>query len=166
MKTFYSILFVFMSANLFCAGMIRGRVSSVEGQPLSEANVTIIATSLGSATNQKGIYAIRGVEPGKYILKCSYVGYRDAIMRNVLIEDSETLEIDFVLYPVEYKLQAIEVTQAKEDYMNLLYSRELVFPSVITTFEAKKPDPPRELDIRTNVGFWERTRHFFYKLFN
>lgn len=160
MKTFFSILLIIMAGNLFCTGMIRGFVKNPNGAPLSQANVTVIATTLGSASDDEGKYVIRGVKPGTYILKCSYVGFRDGIQRGVTVEADKFTEIDFILEPLEYTLKPLEVEGSVEEFNGLLYRRDIILPQVFETVEVDIPETG-EVKVNTRVGFWERLRHFF-----
>ena len=160
MKTFFSILLIILAGDLFSNGMIRGFVKNPDGVPLSQANVTVIATTLGSASDDTGKYVIRAVKPGTYILKCSYVGYKDGIQRGVTVEDDQFTEIDFTLEPIEYTLRPLEVSGATEDVNSLLRTRKIILPQV---FEAVEVDMPESGEVKVNirVGFWERFMHFF-----
>jgi len=57
------------------AGSIAGRVTAkASGEPLMGANVYLKGTTLGSATDQDGMFYIK-VDDGNYTLVCDYVGY-------------------------------------------------------------------------------------------
>ncbi len=142
-------------------GMIRGKVTSAEGNPLPEANIVIINTTLGSASDEDGKFIIRGIKPGTYILQCSFVGYRNAIRRNITVTANRFTEVDFVLTPIDIRLQTIEVEREKEDVMSIISTRELILPTVFETFEIEKPSFTGDINVNTRVGFWERFRHFF-----
>jgi hypothetical protein len=56
---------------------ISGYVSDTKSnQSLIGANIFIVGTSLGSATNEKGFYKITNVDEGRYDLKVTYIGYK------------------------------------------------------------------------------------------
>ena len=54
-------------------------------QPLIGANILIVGTSIGSATDEKGFYKITNLEEGQYELKVTYIGYKTL---------SDTINID------------------------------------------------------------------------
>ena len=57
--------------------IISGYVAdSKSNQSLIGANIFIVGTSLGSATDEKGFYKITNVEEGQYELKVTYIGYK------------------------------------------------------------------------------------------
>lgn len=73
-------------------GKISGEVVSVEtGDPLIGANVYIVGTSMGSATDNEGMYSITGIPPGSYTLRCTYIGYKtDEISIEIKIDEQIT----------------------------------------------------------------------------
>ncbi len=52
-------------------------MDSNTNEALSGANVWLNGTVLGSATNKNGEFLILNVPPGNYVLRASYIGYRD-----------------------------------------------------------------------------------------
>ena len=65
---------------------ISGYVADTKSnQSLIGANIFIVGTSLGSATNEKGFYKITNLEEGQYELKVTYIGYKTL---------SDTINID------------------------------------------------------------------------
>jgi outer membrane receptor protein involved in Fe transport len=96
-----------MTSSIFAqvgVGKISGKVSDVDtGEPLIGANVIILNTNLGAATDLDGNYFILNIEPGTYSLKVSYVGYASKtveqvrIVANITYELNVTLSTDFTL---------------------------------------------------------------------
>ena len=55
---------------------IKGTVSdSLNGNMLVGANVYVVGTSLGAATDDEGSFFIKNITPGSYKIKVSYIGY-------------------------------------------------------------------------------------------
>jgi hypothetical protein len=81
MKLFYciniTILIVLINiSQSFSQGILKGVVTdSLNNNELIGANVFLVGTSLGSATNIEGRYMITSISEGKYIVKVSYIGY-------------------------------------------------------------------------------------------
>jgi len=66
---------IFCSAYLIAAS-ISGTVKINDSlEPLSDANVFLANTNLGCSSDQNGYFAITGIEPGKYQLTASHIGY-------------------------------------------------------------------------------------------
>ena len=55
---------------------ISGTVVDKDGEPLLGANINLKGTYLGSTTDANGYYRIENIDPGKYVLMVSYIGYR------------------------------------------------------------------------------------------
>ena len=98
MKTFIfffiPLLFVL---HLFAGttGKINGVVKDADtGEPLPGANVLIDGTTMGASTDLDGFYTILNVPPGRYTLKVTFVGYNDAVIKDVKVEIDLTTRID------------------------------------------------------------------------
>jgi hypothetical protein len=58
------------------SGSIEGTVKDAQtGKPLPGANVFIVGTSMGAATNLNGEYIIPKVPAGEYTIRATYIGY-------------------------------------------------------------------------------------------
>jgi hypothetical protein len=92
------VLTVLMPAVLFAAGKIRGKVTDAgTGEPLVGANVVVVGTSMGAATNVSGEYIILNVPTGTYTLRTSYVGYQTITLSNIRVNEGLTAEAEFKL---------------------------------------------------------------------
>ena len=80
------------------AGKITGTITDPNsGEPVIGANVIILGTSQGAATNIDGYYVILNVSPGTYDLKSSSIGYTPKTMVNVRVNIDQTTLADFEL---------------------------------------------------------------------
>src|SRR3990172_865713 len=106
-----------MAAILFVNPVLANGAVSVEGsvkdaktgEPLPSANVVIVGTSLGSATDVNGRYIIRNVPPGNYTLRASYIGYQ-SVEASLEVREGETSTKDFLLEPVALEGEEVVVT--------------------------------------------------------
>lgn len=57
-------------------GVLRGKVTTTENEPLIGAVVVIKDTQFGALTDEEGDYVIMNIEPGEHTLLVSYVGYQ------------------------------------------------------------------------------------------
>jgi TonB-dependent receptor len=88
---------------LFSQGIIKGVViDSVDKKPLLGANVMLLGTALGAATDLKGNYTIAKVPPGRYSLRVTYIGYKS---KTLIVEAKEG---EIVQVPLGLQLDAIE----------------------------------------------------------
>lgn len=77
-------------------GKISGVVTDVQsGEPLIGANVVIVGSSLGAATDVDGAFFILNIPAGKYDLQVSMVGYERIIQRDVIVNSGRTTTADF-----------------------------------------------------------------------
>jgi TonB-dependent receptor len=93
------IFFILFSPFLaFAQNTIQGIVSdSLSDNPLIGANVILLGTAMGSASNFDGEYSITDVPAGTYTLKVSYIGYRPKEYE-VNVAD-KTIQLDIFLIP-------------------------------------------------------------------
>ena len=79
-------------------GKVSGKISDQStGDPLIGANVMLLGSSLGSATDVNGMYHILNVPPGFYDLKVNMIGYGDKTVTGVRVEIDLTAVIDLDL---------------------------------------------------------------------
>ncbi len=88
---------------LLAQGIIKGVVvDSVDKKPLLGANVMLLGTALGAATDLKGSYTIAKVPPGRHSLRVTYIGYKS---KTIAVE---TRDGQIVQVPIALQLDAIE----------------------------------------------------------
>jgi len=104
------ILFAAVSAfprPLSVTGKIAGRVTDAgTGEPLPFVNVLIDGSSIGSATDIDGYYAILNVSPGVYDLKASAIGYSPVMVQGVKVSIDLTSTVD-----IQLTESSVELTQ-------------------------------------------------------
>lgn len=93
-------------------GKLNGVVADASGAPLPGANVVIQGTRRGATTDAEGYFLILSVEPGRYKLEASMVGYTAATKQDVVVRADFTTTVDFNL--VEAALQAEELVVIAE----------------------------------------------------
>jgi outer membrane receptor for ferrienterochelin and colicin len=88
-------------------GKLSGSVKDAQtGEDLVGANIMIVGTDLGAATNVNGSYVILNIPPGTYSVKISFIGYESKIVTEVGIIVDQTTLLDISL-----NLQSIEVDE-------------------------------------------------------
>ena len=114
---FYYITFfliIFCSVNFAqTTGKVKGKVTDTNGEPLVGANVLIMGTNLGAATDVDGYYNIINVRTGTYSVEFRYVGYQSKIVKEVNVVPDQTTEIDAQLNEQSVETQAVTVTAQK-----------------------------------------------------
>ena len=104
MKKFLLYFFLFYPFNLFGIDMvsINGKVTSESGQELVGANVLVLGTTIGAASDGDGYYELGIIKSSLaadiIVLKASYIGYESKI-DTILIDElhGSLLSIDFSL---------------------------------------------------------------------
>ena len=105
MKGFYKLIFfgflLFGTIGLFAQtgqGKLAGTVTdAVTGEALIGANVIIMNTDMGTATDINGDYYILNITPGTYDVKFSYVGYGSKTIQDVRVVAGITYNLDLSL---------------------------------------------------------------------
>jgi CarboxypepD_reg-like domain len=92
----FTILFI--SMNVFAGGRIAGVVKDkVTLEPLVGANVIILNTYYGAATDINGYFEIRNIPAGTYSVRFAFIGYISKIKSDIKINDSKTVFENFNL---------------------------------------------------------------------
>jgi len=95
---------------VFAAGKIRGKaVDKDTDEPLVGANIVVVGTSMGAATNIAGEFVILNVPTGTYTLRSSYVGYQTITISNIRVNNDLTTETNFRLPGEGVTVQAVEI---------------------------------------------------------
>lgn len=103
---------------MFASGKIKGKVVDAgSGEPLVGANVVVVGTSMGAATNVSGEYTVLNVPPGTYALKTSYVGYQAITLSDVRVNNDLTTDANFQL-PAEGVTVATVIITADRPMVN------------------------------------------------
>ncbi len=105
------LLIIFSAIRAFAAsGHIDGYVhDSRTGSALPGATVYLKGTSLGSATDLNGKFAITNVPPGSYVLRATYIGYQ-AKEISITIKPGESLLVDVKMNAVGVRGKNVVVT--------------------------------------------------------
>lgn len=90
-------------------GTIRGIVTDDQGTALVGANVFLEGTTMGSSTDEDGVYIITSVPSGNYTVTVSYIGYKSQSDR-VSVSAGETVNQNFTLGADALLMDAIVVT--------------------------------------------------------
>ncbi len=80
-------------------GVISGKVTDDNDNPIAEAEVIIEDTSLSATTHENGDYTIADVPVGTYTVTASAEGYEPASQDNVEVNKDDTSTVNFTLEP-------------------------------------------------------------------
>ena len=91
-------------------GTIEGRVTDVvTGQPLNDAEVSVVGTELSALTNTAGRYSLSGIPAGEHTVKVAVIGHRTQ-RKEVTVTAGWTTTVDFELRIALLELEEIVVT--------------------------------------------------------
>jgi iron complex outermembrane receptor protein len=116
LKTLVAFIFI-LFINVFVRAqdnkaVIMGTVEKPGGKPAEFADVTVKGTSIGSTTNSEGMFAIRNLSPGNYVIRISSLGYRTEEIK-VSAGSGENLLGKIILKEAVTQLQTVIVEEKK-----------------------------------------------------
>ena len=91
------------------AGKVSGTVADESGQPLAGANVSVVGTSFGGASDENGTYYILAVPAGNYEIRADYIGYKSNTVGGVRVSTGLTTFIDHNLAVAAVEGESVEV---------------------------------------------------------
>lgn len=115
LKYLSTVILIFgISGAVLAQSDIRGTVTEAgSGEPIIGANLILMGTNQGNATDLNGDYVIRDVEPGTYTLRVSSVGFV-TITEEITVGSSD-MELDFEMELTSASLTALEVFASRSD---------------------------------------------------
>jgi hypothetical protein len=88
-------------------GIVRDKITK---SPLQAANVLVVGTSKGSATDSSGYFAIHNMTAGTYNLEISYIGYRPIVRTNIAVNPNRPTLLEIELEEEVMKTGEVVVT--------------------------------------------------------
>ncbi len=110
-KKYWILLLLLIPTTLFASGKLKGVIiDSTTHEPLVGANIMLVGTSHGAASDLDGNYLVQAISAGLYVVKCSYIGYNSKEAK-VTISDDKTTELNFALkYGVGVRGKEVVIT--------------------------------------------------------
>ncbi len=107
------LVLLILPLEVFAQGLsIKGTVRDTSGNPLIGANVLIMETNYGAATDDYGRFVINKLKPGRYTLEFSSVGYKPETLTGVYLKNSP-IEVNVILKEKVIESQQVVVTAGK-----------------------------------------------------
>ncbi|HQT24405.1 TonB-dependent receptor [Daejeonella sp.] len=113
--------------------------------------------SMGGATDEKGIFNFQNIQPGKYTIKASYVGYNT--YQTTLILDNEGVNLDIFLISQSGSLPEVQILSASRRNTSSVH---LPFASSVLNLPAQSENIPRTVPESLNIipgVFVQKTNH-------
>lgn len=96
------------------SGKIQGVVTDEETkEPIPYANITILDTDVGTATDNNGYFHIVHVLPGTYTVEISCIGYQTKRIQDVVVEIDQTARLSVGLLPTLIEMEPVTVVSEK-----------------------------------------------------
>ena len=129
MKILQSISIPILSFSILYGGVtgkISGKIQDENSEePLIGANVLVIGTTLGAATDVDGFYHILNIPPGYYDLRIDMIGYAQKVIKDVRVEIDltsqinakmtvEALSAEMIVVQAEQKLVKTDVASSQK----------------------------------------------------
>ncbi|MGE5401098.1 MAG: TonB-dependent receptor [Ignavibacteriales bacterium] len=106
-------------------GKIAGKVTDAKTrEPMIGANIVLVGTNLGAASDADGNYYILNIPPGTYTLKASAIGYAAVVIKNVRVSVDQTTNLDIQMGEEAIQLQNVVVTASRPIVQKDLTSTE------------------------------------------
>ncbi len=108
MKNFsFGLLLLLCFPSIGQLGIISGQIKSASNEMLPGATVVLVGTVRGVETNSTGNYILKGLKPGRYTVKVSFVGYKPSLQELTLGEGEQRIA-NFILSDVS-ELKGVSV---------------------------------------------------------
>lgn len=108
------LIFILPITSLFSqelTGEIYGKVVDLTTKkPLPFANVIVMGTNFGAASNDEGIYKIEKIPVNTYQIRASLIGYNSQIITDVTVQTAKPTEVNFGLITQAIELNDVTVT--------------------------------------------------------
>ena len=145
------VIVIISGTDILANSSIKGYVQDTNtGEPLFGANVVLVGTSLGNATNNDGKYLIQNVPPGSYTIYVTYIGHKSQ-SKEIVVEEGINLEINFTLETVALEGETVEVT-AQASGQTQAINQQLSSNQIINVVSADKIQELPDANAAESVG--------------
>jgi len=153
------LIFFVICYNTICSsqsnnGVISGRITDSKGNPLSNVNIIILGTDLGTASDSEGNYRIENLVSGLYRLKFMSIGYEAVIKEDVDVADGKITQLNAQMIEKAIEMQEIVVTPGNFSIaQKQTAKRQFIDKERIVDVPATLNDICRVLQIMPGIAF-------------
>ena len=91
-------------------GIVKGKVvDATTNEALPFVNVVVTGTTTGTTTDEYGLFAFKGLQPGFITLTVSFIGYQTAISRDIMVSKSAPVYLEVELQSQSKELEEVVV---------------------------------------------------------
>ncbi|MBN1561861.1 TonB-dependent receptor [candidate division KSB1 bacterium] len=102
---------IFGQSNVKICGCVLDAETS---QPLAGANVQVLGSALGAATDAGGYFQIENLLNGEYAIKADYIGY-ESVTQHVFVADGPPVDLSIKLERRVLEFEGVSVTATRSD---------------------------------------------------
>ncbi|MGE5679408.1 MAG: TonB-dependent receptor [Bacillota bacterium] len=120
-------LIIFTAAELYAGttGKISGKVTDAKTkEALIGANVVIVGSTMGAATDIDGNYNILNIPPGVYTIRATAIGYAAVTVKDLRVSVDQTTKVNFEMGEEAITLENVVVTASRPIVQKDLTSTE------------------------------------------
>jgi hypothetical protein len=115
---------------VFCQqhSIVKGTViDSATGQPVFDANIVVLGTTLGAGSDSSGHYVIRYLTREWHVIKATHIGFRPFYRAIVIPADNDTVTLNFSLSPAAIPFEGITTSgESNVHQLNRIVARAFV----------------------------------------
>ena len=126
---------------------VSGKIIS-EGKPVELANVVLVGISTGSLTDSSGVYKIKNIQKGTYVVSVSCIGFIK-MDKTISIQEDENVTLNFDLTNFQNTLHEVVITGTMKEVSRL---ESPVPVEVYTTTYFKKNPTPNLFEALQNIN--------------
>lgn len=115
---------------------IQGYVFSGDGEILAGANVVVLGSGIGTATNAEGHFTIENLFAGEYDLRVTFMGYESETRRHISVGKEYTAQVSFRLKPVVLALDKVSIEASRENQTGSIF-QEIISAEAIQKSSAR-----------------------------
>jgi outer membrane receptor protein involved in Fe transport len=118
--SYIKIIFIIILFPLIISAQNRSKITGTvidetTGEPMYGANVIVLNTNLGAATDESGKYFILNVPVGTYSVQASMIGYTKKIVVDVIVSADRITNLDFKLISQAIQQEEVIVVAEKNE---------------------------------------------------
>lgn len=135
-KILLVIVFNFLFSTIIAqelTGDITGNViDMMTKKSIPFANIIVLGTNYGAATDENGNYQIKNIPLNTYRLRASVIGYSARTITDVVVQTNKPITVNFELLPQVIELDGVTVTEGyfKNDPLELISTKNFSYEEI------------------------------------
>ncbi len=125
-------MLAFVSVTAQKHGILRGTIIDAKSdRPLQKATIKVAGADIGAISDDNGMFQIKNLESGNYIMICSSIGY-ETVTQAVHFAGM-SMDITIKMAPVSNELSAVNVNGLNAEQAEVKKTKENVMPVTVIT---------------------------------